>query len=194
MKMSKMVKFSIRGVPVLPMLFMATITVGAVIVASLPSEANTITINASLSLALFQFTAGTCTSTPVTSISWAAISEGAVTNQSYTTAVCLKNTSPSQTIYVGNRGGSAVAFTVSAGAAPTGLSVDLYTQTGTGGMPVNQAYSPYGYSITAGSSSLNAGSYSITSWALRLSGTPTAGTIGSFSWTVTVNAYTTTTG
>ena len=189
-------KWTIRSIPVLPLLMMATVTVSAVIIASLPSEANTLTINPSLSLALFQYSAGTCTTTPVTSISWTAITEGAVTNQTYASAVCLKNTSLSQIIYVGNRGGSAVALTISVGTAPSGLAVDLYTQTGTGSYPLNQAYSPYAYSIPAGSSVVTptSGGYSVTSWALRLVGTPPAGTTGSFSWTVTINAYTTTTG
>lgn len=169
MQTRKIVKFSIRGIPILPLMLMAVVSVGAVLVAS-RSVSNTLTISSAFSIQLFTFTGGVCTATVFSSYSFGTVA-GQTAGSFNSTAFCIKNTSNAPVFIGGSQ-----AYTIGSG-TPTGSTVRVVVLGGTDFKTVTN------FSLAAGSTYQGTIGLAID---LQLAGTEPA---GSYSWSSTVSAY-----
>ena len=126
----KFYKFAIRGVPVLPLLLMSVITVGAVIVAT-SRITGTVTVTATFSLAAFEFNtvSRTCSSIPFGSVNFGSVNDTFVgtiasSDPNGDSYFCLRNTGTRNSVTFGGVG----AYSVSG--APSGMTIGVFYNDG----------------------------------------------------------------
>ena len=109
MKINRVLKFSIKGVPILPLLLMGIVTAAAVVVAN-QHVTSSLTIRPSFNFAIVSFnqTTHTCTTTPDPVANFSSINEGFIgtltTNDNGTNLFCVRNTSSKQSLTFGGVG------------------------------------------------------------------------------------------
>jgi len=168
MKISKMIRISVKGVPVLPLLLMGIVTVGAVVVAG-RSVSNTLTINSAFSIQLFTFTGGVCTTTVFSSYAFPT-QPGQTVATLDSSMFCIKNTS-NNAVWIGG----SQAYSIGAG-FPAGSTVTIVN----GAADLKSVTS---FSLASGASYFGTAGLDIR---ITLAGTEAA---GSYSWSSTVNAF-----
>ncbi len=196
MKLQRIVRLSIHGLPVIPIALMAVAIAAAVL------AANT-TIQNSVTIQTFQMQAdtvsgGVCTTTVLTSVSYGIVPSGQpLPNANF----CLTNTSPSP-IYTGGSTITGNIFTVSSGSLPPGVTQDWVVGASSNpgcvgvsvptSLTINAIAGANAWTVT--SSKIGACNTADTISYFTLANTGSSTVPGSYTWTDSLNSYTTATG
>ena len=196
MKIRSLVRLSFHGLPLIPIAMMSVAIAAAVL------AANT-TIQNSVTIQTFQMQAttvsgGVCTATVITSVSYGIVpSSQPLPNANF----CLTNTSPSQ-IYTGGATITGNILTVSSGSLPPGVTQDWVVGASSNpgcvglsvptSLTINAIAGSNAWTVT--NSKIGACNTADTVSYFTLANTGTSSVPGTYTWTDSLNSFTTATG
>jgi hypothetical protein len=195
MKLRSIVRISLRGIPLIPIALMA-VAIAAAVLAANTQIVSTVTIQ-TFAMQANTVSANACTTTALTNINYGVLPTGQPLPN---TSFCLRNTSASP-VYTGGATITAASFTIT-GTIPPGMTEDWVVAasatTACVGVSVPTSLTISATAATTSwtvtSSNVAACNVGATISYFTLSHTGTSTVTGSYTWTSTLNAYTTATG